>query len=249
MRRQLQLEPAWILHTRPWRDSSLLLELFTRDQGRLGVVARGVRAARSRQRALLQPFTPLRLSASGSGELLTLTGVEPDGVPASLDGLRLLGGYYLNELLLRLLARGDEHARLFDHYAATLQALAADGDLAWCLRAFERALLEELGYGLNLDHDIVRGQALDPDGFYEYVLEQGARPTEAAPDAGRLCFSGRTLLDIRSLRLEDPVSRRAARRLFTAALDLYLGPVPLKSRQVLESMLRLSGGQAQGKDR
>jgi DNA repair protein RecO (recombination protein O) len=239
-RRQLQLEPAWVLHARPWRDSSLLLEVFTRSQGRLGVVARGVRAARSRQRALLQPFSPLRITAAGRGELLTLTGIEPDGPPLPLQGLRLLGGFYANELLLRLLARSDEHAALFDHYGDTLRALGGPRDLAWCLRNFERGLLQELGYGLNLDHDIVDGTALDAGGCYEYVLEQGPRRIESLPDGGRLCFSGTTLLDIRDLRLEDPVSRRAARRLFTVALDLYLGPAPLKSRQVLESMLRMS---------
>jgi DNA repair protein RecO (recombination protein O) len=241
-RRQSLLEPAWLLHHMAYRDSSLILEAFTREHGRIGVVARGARSGKSRHRAMLQPFMPLRLSWSGTGELVTLIGVEPDGQPLQLAGTALMGGYYANELLLRLLARNDEHARLFEHYARMLTGLAAGEDIAVCLRSFERALLEELGYGLNLDHDIVEGRAIDPAADYDYVLEQGPRRVSGATSAastGRLVFRGQTLLNIRDLRLHDAATRVAARRLFTLALDLYLGHRPLKSRQVLEAVLRL----------
>ncbi len=242
MRHQVQLEPAWLLHPRPFRDSSLLLEVFTRQHGRVGLVAKGARRARSRERALLQPFTPLKLSWRGSGELATLTGTEPHGPPIRLSGTRLLAGFYLNELLLRLLARGDEHAVLFARYGEALAALATPQQLALPLRHFERSLLEELGYGLNLDHDIVDGLPLDPAARYEYVLEQGPRRLAGEPPAGALCLTGQTLLDIAERRLEVPATRAAARRLFTVALDLYLGGRPLKSRQVLEATLRLGRG-------
>lgn len=244
MRGQVQLEPAWLLHPRPFRDSSLLLEVFSRDHGRVGLVARGARRARARERALLQAFTPLRLSWRGTGELATLTGAEPDGPAVALAGTRLLAGYYLNELLLRLLARGDEHAALFDGYGRTLRDLANAAHLAVPLRHFECGLLEALGYGLNLEHDIVDGQSLDPAARYEYLLEQGPRRLAGEAPAGALCLSGDTLIDILERRFEAPETRAAARRLFTAALDLYLGGRPLKSRQVLEATLRLGRGTA-----
>ncbi len=239
-RRDILLERGWVLHHFPYRDSSLIVEVFTRERGRLGLVARGARRARSPHRALLQPFAPLQLSYTGSGELATLTAVEPDGPALVLGGTALMAGYYANELLLRLLARSDEHTALFDRYAQLLECLCAGEDIAVTLRGFERRLLEELGYGLNLDHDIVDGAAIDPLAHYEYVLEQGPRRISLQDTHGRLCFSGQTLIDIRELELREPGTRAAARRLFTVALDLYLGQRPLKSRQVLEGVLRLS---------
>ncbi|TVQ49647.1 MAG: DNA repair protein RecO [Gammaproteobacteria bacterium] len=242
MRHQVQLEPAWLLHPRPFRDSSLLLEVFSQQHGRVGLVAKGARRAGSRNRALLQPFTPLKLSWQGGGELATLTDTEPNGPPLRLTGTRMLAGFYLNELLLRLLARGDEHGVLFARYGEAITALAGSLPIALPLRRFERDLLEELGYGLNLDHDIVDGLPLAPTARYEYVLEQGPRRLLGEPPAGALCLTGQTLLDIGELRLEAPETRAAARRLFTVALDLYLGGRPLKSRQVLEATLRLGRG-------
>ncbi len=237
---QRLLEPGWILHRRPYRDSSLLLELWTETHGRVGAVARGARGGRSRNRALLQPFVPLRLSMSGRGELMTLTGAEADGHALVLAGDALLAGFYVNELIVRLLVRDDPAPALWVPYREVLEALAG-GQVAVPLRRFELALLEALGYGLNLEHDIVDGAVLEPQGRYEYVLEAGPRRIEGDAASGGITVDGSTLIGLREGRFADRAALHAARRLLGASLDLYLGGRPLRSREVLHAMRRFAG--------
>jgi len=227
--------PGYVLHQRPYRESSALLEVFTESHGRVGLVARGVRSARSRQRGDLQPLRPLRLSWHSRGELGTLTGVEADGPPVSLRGAALYSGFYLNELLVRLLARQDPHADLYHCYQSSLQGLSSTPAIEPVLRVFEKRLLEEIGYGLLLDVEVQHGEPVQPQLYYDYHLESGPVPV-AGPQARGFVFQGASLL---ALAREDFVTDQVlldAKRLLRSALTLYLGDKPLKSRELFQQL-------------
>ncbi|HVV97008.1 MAG TPA: DNA repair protein RecO [Rhodanobacteraceae bacterium] len=165
--------PAFILHARPYRETSLLIEAFTRDHGRIGLVARGVRGSKSRfARAHLQPLQPLLLGWIARGELGTLTAVEPTGTRWMLSGDALFAGIYVNELVQRLSSRNDAHPAAFAAYTECLARLAERSDIAWTLRRFERDLLADLGYALMLSH-AAGGEPVDPGASYAYVADTG----------------------------------------------------------------------------
>jgi DNA repair protein RecO (recombination protein O) len=235
-REQVLLEHGFVLHQRPYRDSSQLLECITTAHGRVGLVARGSRRTGNRQRALLQPFAPLRLSWIRRGELGRLTHVEPDALCYALEGQRLMAGFYANELLLRLLARGDPNAEIFSCYSRCLAQLAEATSLARTLRVFELALLGALGYGLELDGDSATGEPVRVELRYVYELEQGLRRAEHA-DPDEDSYSGRDLLSLRDLALDDDSSLRTAQRLLGRVLRAHLGERPLKSRLVLQDIV------------
>jgi DNA repair protein RecO (recombination protein O) len=184
---RIDQQPAYVLHARAYRESSLLLECFTRDHGRVGLVARGVRKEKSRMpRALLQAFVPLLLSWSGAGELATLIGADADGAPVALAGEASLCGLYVNELVLRMTVRHDAHADLFAAYGETLRRLAGAESAAWTLRRFERDLLEYLGYGANLAVDALSGEAIESGEEYGYRHEVGTVRWNSAADGARV---------------------------------------------------------------
>jgi DNA repair protein RecO (recombination protein O) len=235
-REQVLLERGFVLHQRPYRDSSQLLECITATHGRIGLVARGSRKASSRQRALLQPFVPLKLSWVRRGELGRLTHVEADAASYSLEGHGLLAGFYCSELLLRLTARGDPNAEVFSCYSRCLAELGEGSSVARTLRGFELKLLRALGYGLELEGDSATGEPLRADLSYVYELEQGFRRAEPG-DSDEDRYPGRDLLALRDLKLEDDASLRTAQRLLGRALRLHLGERPLKSRLVLQDIV------------
>ena len=227
------LDPAWILHHYPYRDSSLLLEVFSREHGRLGLVARGARASKSRWRGLLQGFRPLLLSWSQRGELGTLTAVE-NRAGMSVPGTRhLMSAWYLNELLMRLLTRHDPHPQLFSAYEQALQDLDAAEQPT--LRIFEKQLLQELGYGLLLDHEAESGRPVVADGLYEYRLESGPVSCDVRRDNG-LYLCGSSLLALHAEQLTDMAACQEVKHLMRAVLSLYLGARPLRTREVLRQM-------------
>jgi DNA repair protein RecO (recombination protein O) len=235
-REQVLLERAFVLHQRPYRDSSQLLECITAAHGRVGLVARGSRRAGNRQRALLQPFAPLRVSWLRRGDLGRLIHVEAEELAHALDGQRLLAGFYMSELVLRLTARGDPNAPVFSCYSRGLAQLAGGAILARTLRLFEVELLGALGYGLELDGDATSGEPLDKDALYVYELEQGLKRIEHAdPDAD--AYLGRHLLSLRDRELDDEASLRTAQRLLGRVLRAHLGDRPLKSRLVLQDIV------------
>jgi DNA repair protein RecO (recombination protein O) len=209
---------------------------MTATHGRVGLVARGSRRTGNRQRALLQPFVPLRLSWVRRGELGRLTQVEPDALSYALAGQRLLAAFYTNELLLRLTARGDPNAEVFSCYSRCLAQLAGAANLACTLRFFELELLGALGYGLELGGDSATGEPLCADARYVYELEQGLRRVEHA-DADTDSYSGRDLLALRDLKLDDDSSVRTAQRLLGRVLRAHLGERPLQSRLVLQDIV------------
>lgn len=232
-------ERAWVLHTRPWRETSLLLELFTPESGRLGVVARGARRPRRGGRTL-EPFVALGCSLSGRGELRTL-GAHEVTHRTALVGDALYAGFYLNELLVRLLQREDPHERLFREYEGALAVLAglprgADPiALEPVLRRFEFALLDELGYGFPLAEDL-DGTPVDPTRRYTVLPDVGVRlqPPGVAEreDEAALHIEGSELLAIAEGRLASPAVLRAAKRLARRALAPHLGDRPLVSRSL-----------------
>ncbi len=236
-RERIDLEPGLLLHRRPYRDNSLLLEVFTASHGRTGLVARGGRGGRGRGQGLLQPFQPLLLSWRRHGELGTLTGAEAQGSVLALKGLALFSGFYVNELMLRLLRRDDPHPELFELYHQTLKALARAGetDPQPVLRLFEKRLLEGLGYGLLLDVEADSGMPVEAGARYRYELERG--PVRDA-GIGSEGIQGASLLALARENLEDERTLQECRRLLRRALALYLGDRPLKTREVLAALLR-----------
>ena len=169
---RIVLHPAFILHSRPYRETSVLLDLFTEEYGRISLIARGVRKEKSRLRGLLQPFVPLLVSWQGRTELMTLTTAETNGVPLRLTGECLLSGLYLNELLMKLLHKHDPYPQLYTIYYQTLLKLQAQKLQQKTLRLFEKNLLEELGYGLQFRHDR-QGHLFAADSYYHFDTEQG----------------------------------------------------------------------------
>jgi DNA repair protein RecO (recombination protein O) len=230
---KVQLQPGYILHHRPYRDTSLLLEIFTPEHGRLGLVARGARAPRSRTRGLLQPFQPLLLSWSARAELGTLHAVEADGAARLLHGTALYSGFYLNELLMRLLQRLDAHPELYRAYSEALQGLQSEAQRP--LRLFEKRLLEALGYGLLLDQEADCGAPLSAEAEYIYELESGPVRADASSGAG-LRMPGSSLLSLAAEDLSDARSLADAKRLMRAALGLYLGERGLKTREIFAAI-------------
>jgi DNA repair protein RecO (recombination protein O) len=197
---RVTLEPAWILHQYPYRDSSLLLEVFSRTHGRIGLVARGARAARSRLQGTLQILQPLALSWTLRGELGTLTGAETRSHGLHLQGRQVLCASYLNELLLRLVTRQDPHPEVFEAYETALATLAGNEQQA--LRVFEKRLLQGLGYGLLLDREFGSGAPVQDDLLYEYQLERGPERCRQ-PAVDGLCLRGASLLSLHRGELHD----------------------------------------------
>lgn len=253
---RVTLEPAYVLHRRPWRDSSLILDIFSLGQGRGALVARGARRPTARLHGLLQAFNPLQLSWSQHGELGTLTGAEGRG-GLGLQGRALISGFYINELLMKLLARHDAHPGLYRAYEGVLAELAAAGPAPEsareqrALRLFEKILLDETGYGLVLDHD-ADGAPIDPAAEYDYYPERG--PVAAGVSAprgiaGAARVGGRSLLALARGELEDPAILREVRGLMRLALGACLGGRPLHSRALFRPPAGADGGGGGGRGR
>lgn len=230
---RVNLQPAYILHSRPYRDSSLLLEAFTAEHGRLSLVARGARrrARGGSAAALLQPFTPLLLSFGGRAELKTLAAAEPAGASSSLRGERLISGLYLNELLVRILHRNDAHPRLFAAYTEALAGLAAGGSQEAVLRLFELTLLGELGYSFDLGCDGASGEPVAAGDLYRYEPGCGMVRLAVAEAVPEGAYSGAQLLAMAAGEL-DGDARAACKRLLREALAEHLGDQPLRSREL-----------------
>lgn len=234
--RRTQLEPAWLLHHRPWGDTSRILELLTRAHGRITLFAHGARRPKSPWRSVLMPFQPLLVSWTGRGDGGTLTGAEIAGAVAALPPAQLLSAFYVNELLLRLLPKEDRHERLYDTYAATLGSLrGTPGHRA--LRDFERVLLEELGYGLELAHDAGSGEAVLPDRYYHFEPGRGVFAVREGVTAGD-ALRGHDVIAVWRGELVGAPSLTAARRIFGAAIAHCLEGRSLASREVMMALRR-----------
>jgi DNA repair protein RecO (recombination protein O) len=238
MKRRAEQEPGFVLHAYPYKETSLIVEVFSRRYGRIGLLARGARRPRSAMRGVLLAFHPLNLTWTLSAELGTLISAEWGGGQASLEGIGLMCGFYLNELLLRLLPREDPHEALYDAYARALGRLAERGPEAQAqsatLRGFERRMLAELGYAPVLDRDATNGGAIAPEKRYAYEAERG--PVETTRANGDSVISGRTLLDMAADNYTDARTRDEARRLMRALIAERLAGQSLHTRAVLSEL-------------
>jgi DNA repair protein RecO (recombination protein O) len=239
-RRRVERESGFVLHAYPYSETSLLVEVFSRLHGRLPLLAKGARRAGSALRGSLLAFQPLSFAWMGRGEVRTLTRCEWQGGHPLLKGDRLLCGFYVNELLMRLLPREDAHEQLFDHYAAAVRGLAGGADTESVLRSFERRLLQELGYALTLDRDAASGAPIEPDRLYRYEPERGPVPVRngAAPDAGGI-VAGRVLLALAGDDYSDPAIAQVAKQLMRVLIDHRLDRQPLHSRTIFRSLQNL----------
>jgi DNA repair protein RecO (recombination protein O) len=230
-------EPAFVLHTYPFRDTSVVVEAFTRHFGRIGLLARGAKRPKSALRPALLAFHPLLVAWSGKGELRTLTRAEWTGQTRTLTGVAMLCGYYLNELLLKLLQRDDPHERLFDAYVTALAGLSEGTEAHAVLRQFELALLGEIGYALELTRDTELGTPLVAEQRYRYVVEKGPAvtdPSNAAAEA--LELRGKTLLDMARGDYSDPLTASESKALMRWLIGHYLDQRSLNTRQLLLDM-------------
>jgi len=240
-RQRAEGEPAFVLHSYPFRETSLLVELFSRRFGRVALLAKGARRPRSGLRGTLIAFQPLVVAWAGKGEVRTLMKAEWRGGQPLLSGEALFCGFYLNELLLRLLAREDPHDALFDGYAAALEGLARGAAPAPVLRSFEKRLLKELGYALTLDREPLSGANVDPAATYRYEPERGpvAVGRDAAGDGGGPLFTGRALLEIAREDFRDPQTLQQGKVLMRLIINHRLEQRPLQSRRVFEALQEL----------
>jgi len=229
-----ELEPTYFLHTRAYRDTSLLIEAFTRQYGKVSVVARGVKGKKNRNASLLQPFAPLLISWWARGELGTLRHTELHQQPHWLTGNRLVSGLYLNELLNRLLGRHEAYPFLFDFYALTVQRIATfpETELSTTLRLFEKFLLAQLGYGLTFDKDAQNGNDVELDNYYAFDPARGCYQMQVDnPDyVARHLFKGSSLLALHHEQFSDKEQVNDAKRLMRMVLAQHLGEKPLYSR-------------------
>ncbi|CAK9887814.1 MULTISPECIES: DNA repair protein RecO [Pseudomonas] len=217
-------QPAYVLHSRAYRETSALVDFLT-PQGRLRAV---MRRARGKGGSQVRPFVPLEVEFRGRGELKNVGRLDTVGIAAWLHGDALFSGLYLNELLIRLLPAEDPHPLVFEHYAATLQALAAGRPLEPLLRAFEWRLLDQLGYAFALDHD-VNGDPLAVDGLYRLQVDAGLERVYLLQPG---LFNGAELLAMADADWEIPGALGAAKRLMRQALAVHLGGRPLVSREL-----------------
>lgn len=231
--KRVLLEPAYVLHRRSYRESSFLVDLFTKQHGRLTVIAKGVRKARSSTQGLLQPFNPLLVSFAGKGELMSLMHVETNESVRHLRGNCLFAGFYLNELLMCLLEKWDAHPGLYAAYEKALVGLY-DGILAQkTLRSFEKCLLQELGYGLLPKSDISLHNTFSSDKNYRFIPEQGFVLCEQVPTSGNsTIFSGKSLLAIAKEDWQEEETVQDAKRLTRFVLAPLLGARPIYSRKL-----------------
>ncbi len=234
MRKRADNEVAYVLHTYPYKETSLIVEAFARRFGRVALLARGARRPRSAMRGVLLSFHPLRLTWSASAEMGTLIGAEWAGALQPLAGRGLMCGFYLNELILRLLPRDDAHERLFDAYAEALEQLSRGAAYAAVLRAFEKRLLAELGYAPLLDRDSA-DRPIDPASLYVYEPDRGPLPVNGTR-SGELVVHGRTLLDVAADDYSRPETREEARTLMRALIGERLHGQVLHTRSVLRDL-------------
>lgn len=237
-KRRVQAQPGWVLHTWPWRETSLIAEVLTRAHGRLSVVAKGARRPTSALRGQLMAFQPLLLSWHGAGELKTLTQALWQGGLPRLGGEALLCGYYLNELILKLTAREDPHPGLFAAYGEALAELATQDNPAPALRRFELALLADTGYAPVLEREGgAQGAPVQADGQYVYLADHGPARAGNEHPFDRTRLHGQTLLDMARGDFSHPRTLVQAKGLLRELIEPHLHGKMLTTRRIFQETL------------
>lgn len=231
-------QPSFVLHSYAYRETSLVLDVFSRDHGRVALVAKGAKRPHSALRGVLQTFQPLGLSWTGKGEVRTLTQAEWVGGMLPLAGDALLCGFYVNELLVKFCAREDAHPALFNHYVLTLSRLAHGEPALHVLRSFERVLLRETGYAMALNKTITRQPVL-ADRKYVFDPERGVREASDELPSQWPVIAGQTLLDMELDDYSRPQTAAQSKTLMRFLLNVYLGGTPLATRQILIDLQNL----------
>jgi DNA repair protein RecO (recombination protein O) len=254
------MDKGYVLHTYPYLETSLILQVWTEKHGRMGLVAKGARRPKSASRAVLVPFQPLSLEWFGRGELRTLKTAEPSAPATPLAGASLLSAFYLNELLLKLTTRDDPHEGLFAAYDEAITALraisraeAVGANLEPVLRRFELRLLQELGYALEMAREAGPGPAIAAEREYFYVVERGAvaapaltatgAGTEGATPANAVRLRGQTLIDLERGQFGNPTTVAQAKQLMRLLINHSLNGQELATRAIVRDLQRLEGEQ------
>lgn len=237
---RLEDEQAFVLHTYPFQDTSVIVEAFSRRYGRMGLIAKGAKRAKSKLRPALIAFQPLALAWSGRGELRTLTRAESAGGAHLLTGVAMMCGYYVNELVLKLLQRDDPHERLFDDYSGALRRLSSGDSTEAILRCFELALLREIGYAVELQYEVERGAPLIAEERYAYWPERGPLTVADAGHApGTVELRGKTLLDMARGDFSDPLTAAESKQLMRRLIGQHLDQRTLNTRRLLIELQQL----------
>ncbi len=230
----MQDQLGYVLHRREYSESSLIVDFFTQNHGRISLIAKGARRIRSPLKSALQPFTLLSLSWVGKGELKTLTQATPT-LMLPLEPISMYSGFYVNEVLSRVLEKHTAYPDLFLHYKDCLNRLAIEGkNVEPALRTFEFQIFKALGYALDFTHCCATGEAVDPTMLYQFKENEGFI---ASLLQNNLSFSGRDLLAFDSLDFSEKNTLQAAKRFTRLALKPYLGSQPLKSRELFQTIL------------
>ncbi len=233
---RIPLNPCYILHARPYRETSLITDVMSRDHGRITLMAKGARRHSCRSAGLYQPMRPLQIAWTMRGDLGTVTGIEAAGAAQPLSGQWLIAAFYINELLVRLLHQHESHPELFAAYERALQDLSALRPEEPTLRVFEKHLLLSLGYGLVLDHDYRTGLPIEPDIPYFYTLDRG--PSRDNTNRGDdIRISGSSLLALQSESLTDTAQIQECKHLMRAMLNAQLGARPLGTRKLYRQLV------------
>ncbi len=230
---RVELQPAYVLHTRPYRDTSLLVDVFTEDYGRLTLVAKGARQPKQRQRHLFQPFIKLLISWQGKSELKTLIGIEAVVDTFTFENKFLYSALYANELLIYLLRHEDAAPDIYRLYTLLLFKLAQQEDLESTLRQFEFSLLAELGYAIDFSQEAINGEPIEANSYYHFVVDTGfILESVSNVNSQSTRYLGSHLLAIAENKYSDSIVRKSAKSIARTALNVYLQGKVIKSREL-----------------
>ena len=236
--RNIEMQPAYLLHSRPFRDTSLILDFLTPDHGRISAISRGGRGAASKSKSLLQPFTPVHISLTGKGELKTLKSIDLRDGPLALSGEKLFSGLYINEIIVRLFQCHEADPEFFSQYEHALANLVAEESAEPVLRHFELSLLDTLGYGIDFSAEAHSHEPIETEHWYYFQEESGFVRvqdqnllTTGNPSAGNI-FHGKELLNIHARNFSEAETRKTAKAVNRGILNTHLGSSPLQSRSL-----------------
>ena len=235
-KKRILKQPSWVLHQRPYRDTSSIIDIFSRDFGRISIVAKGSRSPKSKFRGLLRPFLPMNLSWYSGKNLGNLTDIEVTEKPYNLTGDSLLSAYYLNELIIKFLLKDDSQVEIYDLYSRTISSLIQARDIAPILRIFELEFLRLIGYGLNLNFEAGTEFPVKSNLFYEYKPDVGLVISESKDKP--YVFGGADIKAINQRDFQSNKTIKTANKLLKSIITYHLDGRQLKTRKVLEELRR-----------